>query len=153
MAKTLGLLPDGVTFAGRRDDVPALLKKGDVLLLPSDHEGFPNAVLEAMAAELPVVCTPAGDVGRVVVDGVTGYVLPFEDEQGMVDRVLLLARSEESRHLLGLAGRRRAEQQYSFDALAGRLLSVYHEVAGRLSKKRVLQLLSSYGTSQQWSEE
>src|SRR5262249_26641379 len=60
LAEKLCLRPDGVEFIGRRDDVPELLSQSSMLVCTSDHEGFPNVLLEAMAARLPIVTTPAG---------------------------------------------------------------------------------------------
>ena len=97
LAGALGLLPDGVRFAGRRDDVPALMHQSSMLVCTSDHEGFANVLLEAMAARLPIVTTPAGDAGRVVQDGQTGYVVDFEDINGMAERIVRLTDSEDLR--------------------------------------------------------
>src|SRR5258706_15129835 len=109
LANKLGLLPDGLLFLGRRNDVPALLAQASMLVLSSDHEGFPNVLLEAMAARLPVITTPAGDAGLVVQEGITGYVLPFDDIDAMAERMVRLAKSPDLRHTLGEAGRRRVE--------------------------------------------
>jgi len=136
-----GLLPEGVLFLGRRDDVPALLRQADVHLLTSDHEGFPNVVLEAMAAGLPVITTPAGDAGVVVTEGATGYVVPGDDIEGMAERMVRLARSPDLRRRLGTAGRRRVEEHYSFDQLGDRLLSTYRAVAERQGRRRTLERL------------
>jgi glycosyltransferase involved in cell wall biosynthesis len=61
-ANQLGLAPNHVVFVGECDNVPALLTQAGFLVLCSEYEGFPNVVLEAMAARLPVVTTPVGDV-------------------------------------------------------------------------------------------
>jgi L-malate glycosyltransferase len=63
------------TFTGHSDDVPATLTAGEVFTLPSDSEAFPNAVLEAMAAGLPVVASAVGGVAEVVRDGHTGLLV------------------------------------------------------------------------------
>src|SRR5439155_1195165 len=65
LAADRGLFPDGVQFLGRTQAVPVLSRDTDILLHTSQHEGFPNVILEAMAARLPVVTTSAGDAGRV----------------------------------------------------------------------------------------
>lgn len=129
LAKKLGLLPGGVTFLGRRADVPALLRDSHVLALTSDHEGFPNVLLEAMAACLPVVTTPAGDAGAVVVDGETGYVVPFDDIDALTDRLVRMTQSSEERLRLGNEGRRRVEREYSLEGLGDRLLAEYASLA------------------------
>lgn len=140
-AEAQGLLSNGLTLLGQRDDVPALLRQADMLALSSDQEGFPNVLLEAMAARLPVVTTPAGDAGSVVEDGTTGYVVDFEDVSGMAERMVHLARSAALRQQLGEAGRRKVERDYSFERLAGRLFAVYREIARLRNRKDVLALL------------
>jgi glycosyltransferase involved in cell wall biosynthesis len=137
LANNLGLIPDGLRMLGRRDDVPALLGQATMLVLSSDHEGFPNVLLEAMAAGLPVITTPAGDAGTVTQNGVTGYVTPFDDIDAMAKRMVRLARSPELCRSLGEAGRRRVEQLYGFDGLADRLLSTYRAIAEQYGDRRL----------------
>jgi glycosyltransferase involved in cell wall biosynthesis len=143
LARNLSLLPDGLLFLGRRSDVPALLCQANMHVLSSDHEGFPNVLLEAMAARLPAITTPAGDAGVVVQDGLTGYVLDFEDIDGMAERMIRLAKSSDLQHKLGEAGRQRVEQLYGFEGLAERLLSTYRSIAERHGNHRLLNVLSS----------
>jgi len=142
-AQDLGLLPDGVAFLGRRNDVPALLGSADLLVLSSDHEGCPNVVMEAMAARRPVVTTPAGDAGILVEDGVSGYVVPFDDVEAMADRMARLAKSHELRRRFGEAGRRRVEKVHNYDGLAGRLISAYELIADRHRRQDVVAAIAS----------
>lgn len=141
LARSIVGLEGALTFAGRSDRVPALLRRADMLVLSSDHEGFPNVVLEAMSARLPVVATPAGDVRRVVKDGETGYVVPFDDIDAMAAHMVRLAISPALRERLGNAGRTRVEQFYSFGALGERLLSIYHSMAETQRHARALTVL------------
>lgn len=127
-ARQLGLSPDALSFLGQRDDVPALLKRVQMLVNTSDHEGFPNVILEAMAAELPVIATPAGDTPAVIEEGRSGFLVPFEDVGGMAERMLRLAFSESERRRMGRAGRRRVERDYPYATLAERLSSIYAKV-------------------------
>jgi glycosyltransferase involved in cell wall biosynthesis len=143
LARSLNGTSEHLTFAGRRDDVPALLRGAHMLVHTSDHEGFPNAVLEAMAAGLPVIATPAGDVRRVVVDGETGFVTPFDDVTGMADRMVQLATAPELRRRMGEAGRARVERAYSFAALGGRLLATYRAMAETQRDLRALAVLNA----------
>lgn len=124
-AARLDLLPRGITFLGRRDDVPGLLGRADMLLLTSDHEGFPNVLLEAMAAGVPVVTTPAGDAATVVADGETGFVVPFDAIDTMAERLIGLAADPVLRHRLGHAGRRRVAQVYGVSGLGPRIIDIY----------------------------
>jgi glycosyltransferase involved in cell wall biosynthesis len=149
LAQSLGLLPDGVSFAGLRDDVPSLLRQADMLVLPSEHEGFPNVILEAMASNLPIVTTPAGDAARIVESCKAGFVVPFNDSAKMAERIVELARSRDRRHLFGSAGRRCVEEQYGVDGLGRRLLSIYRASASRLGKHRLLGLLAQYDSSKE----
>jgi glycosyltransferase involved in cell wall biosynthesis len=152
-AQSLGLSPDGVSFAGLRDDVPSLLRQADMLVLPSEHEGFPNVILEAMASRLAVVTTPAGDAARIVESCKAGFVVPFNDSAKMADRIVELANSKDRRDLFGFAGRRCVEEQYGVDGLGGRLLSIYRASAIRLHKHRLLDILSQYESSKEQIEE
>ncbi len=141
LATKLGLLPGKVTFLGQRDDVAALLKRSHMLILCSDQEGAPVVLLEAMGARLPVVTTPAGDAGVMVQDGVTGYVVPFDDISGMAGRMVRFAKSPDLRRQLGEAGRRRVEQEYSFEGLSDLLLSMYRAVAELKGDRHLLPIL------------
>ena len=138
LADSLGLLPDGVEFAGRRDDVPALMARAAMLVLSSDHEGFPNVVMEAMAARLPVVATPAGDAADLVADGVTGHVVPFDDVPLMAERMASLARSPARAREFGAAGRLRVEQNFGHRGLLGHLLNAYGEAARKRGDAAIL---------------
>ncbi len=138
-----GLFGERLTFLGRRDDIPTLLSQAHMLVLTSDNEGFPNVLLEAMAASLPVLATPAGDCGLVVVDGVTGFVLAFDDTAGLAQRMVDLARCDSLRRALGSAARLRVEQHYGADGLAERLLAIYRHVATRSGSRRVVEALAA----------
>ena len=151
-AGSLGLLDGGVRFLGRRDDVPALLRNADIFVMPSEHEGFPNVILEAMSASLPVVTTPAGDAGLVVVDGVTGYVVGLDEVDHMAEHLVSLGRSEGERARFGRDGRRRVEERYSFDTLGDRLLAAYRGIADRLGNRKLRDILSSYSIVRSWSD-
>lgn len=142
LARELGLLPGGVIFLHHRNNVPALLRQADMLVLCSDHEGFPNVLLEGMAAGLPTITTPAGDAEIVVRHDVTGMVVPFDDTEVLIASLIRLSRSPPLRAAMGKAGRRRVEEQYSYDRLADDLLSIYQAIAEQQTKSRVVRLLS-----------
>ena len=136
LAAALGLGSEAVSFAGRRNDIPALLRTADVFMLTSDHEGFPNVVLEAMAASIPVLCTATGDTRAIVDHGVTGYVTALGDAEDLTRYLVALSRSAEDRRRLGEAGRRRVESQYAFESLAGRLAAIHDAVGHAAAGKR-----------------
>ena len=125
LAGELGLLPNGVEFLGERSDVPTLLADSDVLMLTSDHEGFPNVVLEAMAASLPVITTPAGDAGTIVEEGRTGHVVDGGDPERLAACLLMLAGSPASGSAMGSLARAKLESTYAAGGLAGMLRAAY----------------------------
>jgi glycosyltransferase involved in cell wall biosynthesis len=140
--KQNGLSDENLIFLGQRDNVPAILRQADIFILTSDHEGFPNVLLEAMASSLPVITTPSGDSGYVVQDALTGFVVPFDDIDGLVTYMLRLAKSAQLRHKLGQAGRERVEQIYGTDRLAENLLSIYGQIAIQRHSRRLIKALS-----------
>lgn len=149
LASRLGLIPDGVQFLGRCDNVAALLRQAEIFVLTSDYEGFPNVLLEAMAARLPVVTTSAGDSAAVVQDDQTGYVVGPEDLQGLTDRIICLADSSELRRRLGEEGRKRVEEHYGFEHLPKRLLAIYREIAVEKERKHLLRSIDLCADSQE----
>jgi sugar transferase (PEP-CTERM/EpsH1 system associated) len=76
-------LSDYVTFTGARNDIPELLTKADVFVLSSVAEGIPMTVLEAMAANLPVISTNVGGLSELVDDGVTGLLVEKQDSEAL----------------------------------------------------------------------
>ena len=140
-ATALGLTPPDLIFLGECDRVPALLARVAMLVLSSDYEGFPNVILEAMAARLPVLTTPAGDAGLIVQHSKTGYVVAPEDTPGMAALMVRLAQSPSLRTDLGEAGRKRVEQEYDYESLSDRLMGILHSFAARHRRTAVCEML------------
>lgn len=145
LANTLHLHPDapnaGVIFLGERHDVPHLLDQADMYVLTSDREGFPNVILEAMAASQPIVSTPAGDTPELVEEGKTGFIVPTQDVLALSIRMTALAQSKELRERLGTAGRQRVEQLYEYARLGESMMRVYHEIANQVHNRSTLALI------------
>jgi glycosyltransferase involved in cell wall biosynthesis len=142
-ANALGLAPRECTFLGEVDNVPALLGRSAMLVLTSDYEGFPNVILEAMAARLPVISTPAGDASSIVQHGKTGYIVDGEETRRMAAFMVQLARSPSMRRNFGEAGRQRVEQEYNYQSVADRLLNIFLSFASRARKRALIQSLES----------
>ena len=98
-----------------------------------------------MAARLPIVTTPAGEASRVVQDGVTGYVVPFDDVQRMADCMVRLAESPALRRQMGEAGRELVEQHSGADDLAARLLFIYQSIALQQNRPDIYRILIEQG--------
>lgn len=141
-ASALGFASDDLIFLGEFDRVPALLRQAALLVLTSDYEGFPNVILEAMAARLPVVTVPAGDAHLIVQHGKTGFVVEADDTPGMAARLVQLAQSASLRADLGNTGRKRVEQRYSYELLADRLLAIFHRFANQQRRLPLCELLA-----------
>jgi glycosyltransferase involved in cell wall biosynthesis len=141
-AQALGLTPEDLIFLGRFDRVPALLARSTMLVLSSDYEGFPNVILEAMSARLPVISVPAGDAGSIVQHGNTGYLVDADDVRGMGALMVQMARFSELRKQFGEVGRKCVEQKYNCEPLAERLLDAFHCFAERQRRFSLRDLLA-----------
>jgi glycosyltransferase involved in cell wall biosynthesis len=91
----------------------SLYEKADIFVFPTLGDCLPLAVMEAMAAELPVVATCVGSLDEEVEDGRTGYLVPPGNVEALIDRIQKLVRSADLRRTMGWAGRRRAEQLFN----------------------------------------
>jgi glycosyltransferase involved in cell wall biosynthesis len=107
-----------VQFTGILRDVPDVLPAFDVSCLSSVHEGVPIAVIESMAAGIPVVATDCGALRDIVVDGEHGFIVPVGDAEALADRLRRLAESPALRERQGTAARRRAEERYRIEQTA-----------------------------------
>lgn len=117
-----------VRFTGFRRDVAALVRGFEIFAFSSTHEGTPNAVLEAMALGKPVVATRAGGTDEVVQDGVTGLLVPPRDPAALADALLYLLRHPEQGRTFGRAGRRRVEELFTVERMAGSTLEAYRRI-------------------------
>jgi glycosyltransferase involved in cell wall biosynthesis len=138
-ATALGLLPEHLQFLGDCDHIPSLLAQSRLLVSCSEYEGFPNVILEAMAAHLPVLTTPAGDADRIVKDGTTGFLLKPDDPQGMADCIVNLIRNPALARQMGEAGRQQVEQDYNIKSLAQGLLSIFSDFVRKGGKNSMAQ--------------
>ncbi len=97
----------------------------DIFALSSDSEQFPIALLEAMAAGLPVVSTDVGDVVNMVAQLNETLVKPAGDEAALADAITALANNAELRVMLGEQNRMKAEAEYNEDKMLGRYAMLY----------------------------
>ncbi len=120
---------DAVVVAGHRDDVAELLDASDVLLHPSRFDAFPTALLEAMAASVPVVASAVGGISEIVEDGRTGVlVAPPPEPERLAGALAPLLTDPARRAELGREGRRRLERDFDPRTWAYRTRAVYDEV-------------------------
>ncbi len=120
LAADLGL-GERVALLGQRTDIPALLNAADGYVLSSVHEGQPNALMEALTAELPVVATDVGGVSELVQPGESGYVVPARNRAALSAAMLRVMQAPaEERRRMGAAGRRHICEHYSTEAVLAR---------------------------------
>jgi glycosyltransferase involved in cell wall biosynthesis len=100
----------------------------DVFVLPSRSEGFSNAIIEAMAASLPVVATNVGGNAEAVEDGVSGRIVPPEDVGALAGAILELLSDSLRAREMGEAGRRRVEKKFTIDAMMDQVTRVYADL-------------------------
>jgi sugar transferase (PEP-CTERM/EpsH1 system associated) len=127
MSRRLGI-SERVRFLGDRADVPDLLRGMDVFALPSVWEGMPNAVLEAMAVGLPVVATAVGGTPEVVVDGVTGLLVPSGDSDALAQSIARLLCDPDLRYKMGQAGRERVVNHFSVERTVEQTERLYEQL-------------------------
>jgi glycosyltransferase involved in cell wall biosynthesis len=126
-ARDLGLARDTV-FLGYQEDVAPFYAAFDALVLPSGNEGTPVSVIEALAAELPVVATRVGGVPDVVQDGEDGFLVEAGATDDLADRLARLARDPELRARMGKHGRERVLPRYAVERLVEDVDELYRSL-------------------------
>lgn len=117
-----------VRFEGFREDVPRWLAAADVLALPSRLEGFPNALLEGMAAGLPAVATSIGGCREAITDGEEGLLVAPDDAAALEAGLARLLGDAALRARLGAAAARAVAERFTLDAVAPRYLELYRRL-------------------------
>ena len=102
-----------------------LLHECDVFALPSYQEALPMAILEAMAAGLPIVATRVGGIPELVVDGYNGFLITPGDTAGLAQRLMILAAEPGLRSLMGRRSREIAAREYDVTPYVERLVTLY----------------------------
>lgn len=113
---------------GSRDDINLLLPAMDLFVLPSLAEGISNTLLEAMSCGLPIIATSVGGNPELVVDGVTGTLIPPADSEAMANVLAQYLRNPERMKSHGTAGRKRVEEQFSISSMVDSYLQVYDRI-------------------------
>jgi glycosyltransferase involved in cell wall biosynthesis len=126
-AEELGIA-DRVRVLGFRDDVPRVLAGSDVFVLPTPSEGLSLAIMEAMAAGLPVVATAVGGNPELVEPGITGLLVPAGDPAALAEALRRLAREPGLRRAMGRAARSRVVLDFTVEKMADRYAALYGEL-------------------------
>jgi glycosyltransferase involved in cell wall biosynthesis len=118
-------LTDHFSFVSGVTNLQKHLSTADIFVLPSRSEGFSNAIIEAMAASLPVVATDVGGNAEAVKDGVSGFIVPSEDVAALSGAIIRLLSDPAKAKEMGMAGRCRAVERFTIDAMMNRITNVY----------------------------
>lgn len=114
-----------VHLAGHAEDVAAVLREHDVFVLASRSEAFPNSVIEAMAAGMPVVATDVGGIPELVEHGRSGLLVPPDRPAVLASAVIELLRRPSFAGALGRKARADVQARYSFDRMVHRFEHLY----------------------------
>jgi glycosyltransferase involved in cell wall biosynthesis len=144
-------LESNVRFLGIRRDVPALLTVADLLVHPSTQEGFCNALIEAMAASLPVVATDVGGNREAVIEGETGLLVPPGDADRLAAATLAVLEQPDRGRAWGREGRRRVAERFQRGRMLPEYEALYDDLLSRArnAHERLLPLASDRGHRRQ----
>jgi glycosyltransferase involved in cell wall biosynthesis len=118
-------LSDHFHFVGGVTDLSRHLAAADIFVLPSRSEGFSNAIVEAMAASLPVVATDVGGNAEAVRNGVTGFLVPSEDPVALSAAIIGLLSDPSRAKAMGIAGKLLAAEKFTTEAMMEKIASAY----------------------------
>ena len=119
---------DRVTFMGQYPAIEEIISCADLLLLPSEHESFGMAALEAMACGVPVVGSRSGGLPEVVADGECGYLADVGDCATMAEKAAQILSDKELAEKMGQEGRARAEELFNHDKIVSRYEQIYRSL-------------------------
>ena len=116
-----------IRYLGHVDDMPALLNKMDVVVLPSYREGTPKILLEAAAASLPIIATDVPGCREVVIDGENGILIKPKDPSAIADAILQLYKDKSLCHQMGLNGRNHIKNNFCDSKVVNDTIEVYNQ--------------------------
>ena len=117
-----------IEWVGWIDNVGDILKRTDILCLPSYREGLPKALIEGAAYGLPIVTTDTVGCKDVVEDGVNGFLVPIKNVEQLSERILKLIQNKNLRDRMGLESFKIASSKFSSTIINSQTLDVYNEM-------------------------
>ena len=128
-----------VWMAGRRDDIPDILRSLDIFVLASINEGISNTILESMASSLPVVATDVGGNAELIRDGVTGLLVAANDADELASGVLRYVEDRSLRRRHGDAARQRVEEHFDLRSMVAEYAQMYEQFLSDGGRRGVAQ--------------
>lgn len=117
-------LNGSVHFLGRRDDVDAVLRASDLMVMSSDFEGTPLAAYESIANGTPIVATAVGGLPDIIEDGISGRLVPRRDPGALAAAICELLTDSEQRDRFRRAAAERLDE-FTLDTATGRFMTLY----------------------------
>jgi len=121
-------LEDKVIFTGVRNDIPGILSIMDIFVLPSLKEGVPIALLEAMAAQKPIVATKVGAVPNLIEDKKMGLLIEPKDADAIANSIISLLKDEVMKKAIAINALEKVKNEFSSSIMAQRYSEVYKEI-------------------------
>jgi glycosyltransferase involved in cell wall biosynthesis len=143
---------DAVTFTGTRVDVAKILAASDIGVLSSDFEGMPLAVLEYMAAGLPVVATDVGGLPEIVDHGRSGLLVAPRDPLALAGAIDTVLSDRATARSMGAAGQARQRREFSAEVMADRVYRLYDSLLAGLGPRLVRSEAASRSPSPESGE-
>lgn len=124
-------LEQQVQYIGKKYGVEKELvfANADIFAFPTYFETFGIVIIEAMQHNLPVVSTYEGGIPDIVEDGITGFLVPQKDVHALADKLEILMRNSELRKEMGIAGRKKYEEEFTLEKFENRLVKILKEVS------------------------
>ena len=126
------------SFAGHCEDVANRLADADIFVLPTRSDASPNAVVEAMAAGLPIVVSDVDGVSELIEDGRSGLLVPPDSPRALAQTLCQLMADPSAASRLGAAARQRALARHSFERMVAAFEGVYLSELARAGSRRSL---------------
>lgn len=117
-----------IVFTEFQKDIPEMLSLLDVFLLPSQWEGLPTALLEAMAMKRPIVASSVGGIPEIIISEQTGLLIPPEDPDALAEAVVFLLENPHVAHAMGEASYKLIREHFSVQSFVAQMEAVYDQL-------------------------
>jgi len=121
-------LNDKVVFTGHVDNMAAIYKRMDIMIICSHREGLPNVLLEAMLNNIPVVSIDVGGIPEVIEDGISGLLIKDRFPSSFSKPVIEFVSNKDKRNMFGEAARKRIISKFTFDNRMKNIIQHYKNI-------------------------